>query len=339
MLPLVSCQMQRQAAGVSVYTNEDYHFRFTRPSVFSAVELVENEEDDDECDIFFKDPEGGRVITLSCKFNPNDNFYEYATENGFDKDKITSVNQNTFIYDDRESNEPSYYLISATKRMIFKAEYKYTDKDSADDKAVCDSLSFEFDIYANTPKKNPLLSDKIYLLSDKFSIRIPANVSCKLLPEQENEPSVETDENGEEIHVPSPYTSVTASGKYYTASVITSPSETAFLKLSDVTEQMALVIDSKHITEVSDDLVSNLSLSKGELLSSAEGNYIFIPFTCVYNGNEGYGAYAAGYTQSGYFYEYTYACSNNAPDGEAEQFRQMLGSISFSEKQSQNTGD
>ncbi len=341
MLPITSCQIKRQVTGVSVYTNEDYHFKFTRPAVFSAVELVENPEDDDECDIFFKDIEGGRVITLSCKFNPNDNFYEYATENGFDKDKITSVNQNTFIYDDRENSEPAYYLISATKRMIFKAEYKYSDKDSADDIAVCDSLAFEFDIYANTPKKNPLLSSEIYLYEDNFSLRIPANASYKLSPEQENEPTAETDENGEEIHTPSPYTSVTAENKYYTASYNISPSETAFLKLSDITEQMALVIDKEHIAEVSGGLVSELSLSKGELLTCAEGNYIFIPFNCTYNGKACYGAYAAGYSQSGYFYEYVYACANDTPSGEAEQFRQMLQSTSFSgnQNQNQNTGE
>ena len=329
MMPLVSCQMQRSTSGTSVYTNEDYHFKFTRPAAFSAVELVENEEDADECDIFFKDPEGGRIITLSCKFNPNENFYEYATENGFAKDKITNVNQNTFIYDDRENNEPAYYLISATKRMIFKAEYKYADKDSEDDKAVCDSLKFEFDTYANTPKKNPLLSDKIFLYEDKFSLKVPANTAYKLLPEQESEPTVETDESGEEIHRASPYTSIVANGKYYTASYDFAPSETAFLKLADITEQMALVIEREHIIEVADGLISDLDLSKGQLLTSAEGNYIFIPFTCTYKGGESYGAYAAGYSSDGYFYEYTYACQNEAPDGEAEQFRQMLQSASF----------
>ena len=328
-IPLASCSSGKAPTGTSVYTHEGYHFRFTRPAVFSEVELIENEEDDDECDIFFKDPVNGRVITLSCKFNPNDNFYEYATENGFDKDKITSVNQNTFIYDDRNSSEPSYYLISATKRMIFKAEYKYTDKESAEDRSVCDSLEFEFDLYANTPKKNPLLSDKIYLYEDKFSLQVPANISYKLLPEQENEPSVETNEKGEEIHKASPYTSVTASGKYYTASYDIAPSEKAFLKLEDITEQMALVIDKEHISEVSDGVIKSLSLSKGELLACSEGNYIFIPFTCIYNGNAGYGAYAAGYSSDGYFYEYAYACANDAPEGETEQFRQMLQSVCF----------
>jgi hypothetical protein len=120
-----------------------------------------------------------------------------------------------------------------------------------------------------------------------------------------------------------------ANGKYYTASYDFAPSETAFLKLADITEQMALVIDREHIIEVADGLISDLDLSKGQLLTSAEGNYIFIPFTCTYKGVESYGAYAAGYSSDGYFYEYTYACQNDTPDGEAEQFMQMLQSASF----------
>lgn len=333
-LPLSSCSTRRQVTGVSVYTHEGYHFSFTRPAVFSDVELIENEEDDDECDIFFRDPEGDRVITLSCKFNPNENFYAYATENGFDKDKITSVNQNTFIYDARDSDNPEYYLISATKRMIFQAEYKYEDKNSTADREVCDSLKFEFDIYANTPKQNPLLSEKIYLFEDKFSIKVPANAVCKLLPEADEPTSEETapetaETTGEEERVPSAYTSITASGNHYTASYKLASSEEAFLQLGEITEQMALAIESPRITEVSDGMITDISVSKSELLSCAQGNYIFISFTCTYNGNSSYGAYGAGYSASGYFYEYAYACSNDAPSGESEQFRQMLQSVTF----------
>ncbi len=329
VLSLASCSIRRQTTGVSVYTHDEYHFSFTRPADFSEVETVENEENSDECDIFFKDPETDRVITLSCKFNPNENFYEYATQNNFDKNKITCVNQNTFIYDERDSVTPSYSLISATKRMIFKAEYKYSDKESTVDRDVCDSLAFEFDVYANTPKQNPLLSDKIYLYQDKFSVKIPANADYKLSPEEEQNSSAAADDSDDETHIPSPYTDITAIGKHYTASYKLAPSEKAFLKLGDITAQTALVIEKTHITEVSGGLITDLSLSKGQLLTCSQGNYIFIPFTCMYNGNASYGAYAAGYSSEGYFYEYTYACTNNAPDGETEQFTQMLQSVTF----------
>ena len=327
VLSLASCSIRRQTTGVSVYTHDEYHFSFTRPSAFSEVEIAESEENSDECDIFFKDPESDRVITLSCKFNPNGNFYNYATQNGFDKSKITCVNQNTFIYDERDSDIPSYSLISATKRMIFKAEYKYSDKENTADRNVCDSLEFEFDIYANTPKQNPLLSEKIYLYQDKFSVKIPANTNYKLSPEQVPDNSDIADDS-EEV-APSPYTDITATSKYYTASYKIAPSEKAFLKLADITAQMALVIEKAHITEVSGGLITDLTLSKGELLTCSQGNYIFVPFTCTYNKNAGYGAYAAGYSTDGYFYEYTYACANDAPDGESEQFRQMLQSVTF----------
>ena len=327
VISLASCSIRKQTTGVAVYTHDEYHFSFTRPAVFSEVESLESEENSDECDFFFKNPENGRVITLSCKFNQYKNFYEYATQSGFDKNKITCVNQNTFIYDDRDSNSPSYSLISATKRMIFKAEYKYSDKQSTADRDVCDSLGFEFDVYANTPKQNPLLSEKIYLYQDKFSVKIPANANYKLSPEQVPDNSDIADDSEEEA--PSPYTDITATTKHYTASYKIAPSEKAFLKLADITAQMALVIEKAHITEVSGGLITDLTLSKGELLTCSQGNYIFVPFTCTYSKNAGYGAYAAGYSADGYFYEYTYACANDAPDGESEQFRQMLQSVAF----------
>ncbi len=332
ILQLVSCSRGVTALPPSTYTNEDYHFSFTRPGEFSAVELVENEENTNECDIFFKDPDTDRTIVLSCKFNPEDDFYSYMTSSRFDKSKITCVNQNTFIYDDRSSSSPSYSLISATKRMIFTAKYEMEGSASREDIAVCDAMAFEFDIYANTPKLDPMLSDTIYLYEDTFSLKIPANAEYKLLPEQEITPpdtSADTSTDEEDTHIPSPYTSVTVKNKYYTAKYLLSSPSDAPLSSEKITEETAKAVMSDEIAGFSDTLISGVTLKKAELLSSEEGDYIYVPFTCVYGNGVSYGAYIMGYSHTGVFYKYVYACTNNAPTGESDRFKGMLESAVF----------
>lgn len=334
IIQFVSCGRSTQELAPLTYVNEDYHFSFTRPGEFSSVELIENEEDNDECDIFFKDPDTDREIVLSCKFNPEESFYAYMTSSRFDKDKITCVNQNTFIYDDRDSKKPSYSLISATKRMIFTAEYEF-DKDSAEDEAgICEIMAFEFDIYANTPKLDPMLSDPIYLYNDTFSVKIPANAQYTLLPEQEptapeTEDTEESETDEDETPLPSPYTAVIVKNRYYAAKYSLSSSSDALISADDVTEDTAKAVSTSEIETFFDTLVSGVVIQKAELLSSEEGAYIFIPFNCTYGNSASYGAYVMGYSHTGTFYNYAYVCTNDAPSGESDRFKGMLESAIF----------
>lgn len=332
ILQLVSCSEGAKPLPPSTYVNEDYHFSFTRPGEFSSVELVESEENSDECDIFFKDPDTDRMIVLSCKFNPEDDFYSYMTSSRFDKNKITCVNQNTFIYDDRSSSSPSYSLISATKRMIFTAKYEMEGSASREDIAICDAMAFEFDVYANTPKLDPMLSGTVYLYEDMFSLKIPANAEYKLLPEQEAvtpDTSTDTSDGEEDTHVPSPYTSVTVKNRHYTAKYSLSSPNDAALSPEKITEETAKAVTADEITEFSDTLISGVTLKKAELLSSEEGDYIYVPFACVYGNGASYGAYIMGYSHTGVFYKYVYACQNSAPEGESDRFKGMLESAVF----------
>lgn len=329
IFPLASCTAARTSdSGVSVYTNEDYHFKFTHPSSFSFKEFIESEEVADECDILFTGQEDD-VITLSCRFNPEKTLHDYAKSKKFLPQNMTSVTPASFIYDMRDSDTPYYLIVSATKRMVVTAEYKYSDKNDEKRRSLCDDLKFEFTTYANVPGDNRFLSGDIYIADGKFSLNIPANATYELSPE----PNGEIPEELEKGEDPQKYknancTDIDVFAKYYTAGF--RAVEGSKSHFNDVlTDSDAEKTDASFISSLCGDKISNISISEKRLLEDKEkGFYICVNYTCEYNGEKGFGAYIAGYNEYT-FYEYAYACRNDTPKGEQTQLFDLLASAEF----------
>lgn len=318
--------------GVSVYHNEDYHFKFYYPSAFRFTDLIENEEVDDECDITFDGGKHGEML-LTCRFNKQKNLHDYAKANNFLPENITSVTPSSFIYDMRNADKPYYLIVSATKRMVVTARYEYSDKDDEQKRNFCDSMAFEFTTYANVPRENRFLSDEIYMANGNFSLKIPANATYSLSPA----PSGQIPEDIEKNENTTKYenancTDIDVLAKYYYAHYrIVDASLSEFgnpLSTADADKVNASIISS-----LANNKISDIKITQAKLINPAEDNaYIYVSYTCKYNGKDGYGAYISGYNGK-QFYEYCYVCQNDAPNGEKTQFEDLLSNAEFSKQE------
>lgn len=313
---------ERSGSEMSVYSNGDYHFEFTHPSSFSLKETIENEEDDDECDFIFKDSED-RQITISCKFNQYDDLYEYVKGNSFNTKKITSLTPASFIYDMRDDKKPMYMIVAATKRMVVTTSIELDAQDTQG-LELCDKLSFVFTEYANVPRENRFLSDDITLYQKHLSLNIPANAEYTLYPEPAQIP--DGVENVEEFDANAACDAIDILATHYAASYKINVRSSSPYANDGLTSHGANSVQPEYISELTNGAVSGAVFRDGSLMDGELGAYIYAPFVCEYNGEQCYGAYISGFYGELY-YEYAYACANSAPDGEREQFEDLLASL------------
>ena len=320
---LVCCQRaESSSSDLSVYENEDYHFKLTYPSAFSLKETVEFEENSDECDFIFKDG-NDRQITVLCRFNPYKNLYTYVKESKLNIKNITSLTSASFIYDMKNDEKPFYQIIAATKRMVVTVDFRFDQQDPSAEQ-ICEKLSFVFTEYANVPRENRFLSDDVSINASHLSVNIPANAEYTLYPEPAKMP--DDIQNEEEFDANKDCTDLDIYSNYYASSYRMTDRSLSPYASSGLTSQGANSVDAEYVRTLSDERIDNITFSQGKVLDGPFGAYIYAPFTCEYNKKASYGAYIAGFFGDLY-YEYAYSCNNDAPDGECEQFKSLLASL------------
>lgn len=324
---------------LTVYENDDYNFEFTYPSLFKTVTVTDSTENKDESVIEFK-LDDTDYITMYCMYNPEDDFYSFMKAKNFDTELMYSVNPNVFVYDRRNPDigeKPAYYLIGCTRRMVYITEYTF-NKGNDVAYAVCDRLSFDFTYYANTPKENASLSSEIVLAGGYLKLRLPGNAVLDFYPKPENtetttQAAASGTESGEET-AEEPvsyltYSKVVASGREYIGAFYANAVSYRFTS----EELQSGVLDAAYqslISVLTEETIKNAQVDEKAVYRTASGSsYSILTFTCTYNGHECSGTVMAGYGARGQYFEFVYAISDDAPDGEFTNYSDMLESISM----------
>ena len=331
----VSCsrlnRFRGEAPVISKYVNEDYHFTLTRPSAFSEIVETPSEENADEYHIDLKKSETD-LISIDIVYKKAQDLNEFAELYCPDKSRIIPLGTNHFAYDQRECpsyQKPAYYIYASTKRMLYIIKYEYEHGDeNADD--VVDSLTFEFDIYANLPKDNAFLSPPYYFASSRMWICVPADATVKFYPNPDTVPQVYVDEETGKVIRPlvSLYQQLIATADKYMLSAgmpFTSRYTAEALDAEGIDGQL-----TETIKEITDGKVINIKISdKSEKRESEKARYRIMNFSCLYNGNLCSGTVTAGYTTLGKYFEYVYVIADDANEAVFRNYDDMIHSIRF----------
>ena len=341
LLPcLISCSRLSSLRGekpkTTKYTNSDYHFSLIYPTVFSEIKEIPSQENGDEYRIELKRSDND-LIYIDITYKKAANLYEFAELSGFEKDKIKPLSMtefdhsvNSFSYDKRDcpaDEKPAYYIYASTKRMLYTVGYEFEHGDKNAD-GVCESLVFDFDIYANVPKDNQFLSPGYEIYNKTSSISVPANYDVKLYPDPENVPSVTVDEESGEVIRPS----------YAEYNKIEAYSDLGYLVLSlstDVDFNMQQLAsdetDAKmkpFASQLGGEQISNIEFAeKGSYMVENSVTYRKIYFTCIYNEKEASGTLTVGFTGGFRYFKSLYVIADSAEGAERLCFEDMLHSV------------
>ncbi len=341
---LCACSAGRDEEIKSVsYVDEEYHFTLKYPSNFSKPNKEELDEDGDEA--MYTLTSGDEKITLSCMFNTEDSFYDYinayTNKNKYNKNNITFKNASSLVLDCREEKKPTYYIISATKRMIYTLEYALVGEATEAYNKKCELLDFEFSLYANVPKDNDSLSDPVTLNNGAFDIRIPANCTYTLTPALDEIPyktvEVEEETDGEkykkEIQIvdTDKYNGIFAYTDMYAVYTGSYTEQNAVAARSEV-QNNSIEFDAQRIAELLGGKITACEASdSGEVRENNEKTYVIFNFKCKFGKTDCTGTYMIGYAENGSCFEYAYLKKPKTPTGEAQQLYDMLASADFPE--------
>ena len=343
LLPcLLSCSripfLNRNKQEKAKYTNADYHFSLTYPSYFSEIVETESTENKDEFTIEIKNTDTD-VIKIEITYKKADDLYHFAVLSDFEKNKIKPVYMeefpdqvNCFIYDKRECpsyEKPTYYLFASTKRMLYTVSYSFERGDENADK-VCDTLGFEFDMYANVPKNSQFMSPRYIIAGGYASVSVPADATVRLYPDPWSVPSITADpETGEVIR---------PDYKKYNKLEATSKSSYFLINLPDevkgsLADMASAEFDEKMKAAVSELAGARISRAEFEVAGTftKEGNvnYRKLYFTCLYNGSPASGTVVIGFTGVLRYFENIYVVINDASPADTQNYKNMLSSLAI----------
>lgn len=329
-------RLRPKKAEITTYTNSDYHFTLTYPSRFSEIKEIPSEENGDEYRIELRRNDTDMIV-VDIKYKTASNLYEFAEISGFDKSKITPLSMsvfpnaiNSFSYDLRQCapyEKPSYYIYASTKRMLYTVSYTY-DKNDENGPAVCDTLAFEFDIYANVPKESQLMSPLYYFAAGYVSVSVPADNTVNFYPNPDHAPAVVADPETGEITKPmyTAYNRITAKSDYsYFALDVP---ETTSVSLNDLSgdsfdDNMAAIL-----SELAGADITNAKLNaKGTFSRERMVNYRKLYFTCYYNGKPASGTIMVGYTAMLKYFRNVYIVSDDATAAQRVNYESTLKSL------------
>lgn len=339
---LCSCSVNRHEEIKSVsYSDDEYHFVLKYPSDFSKPKKEELDEDGDEA--MYTLTSGEEKITLSCLFNTEDSFYDYINDyinkNKYNKNNITFKDASSLVLDCRKEKKPTYYIISATKKMIYTLEYALVGEDKEAYNKKCELLDFEFSLYANVPKDNDSLSEPVSLNNGMFDIRVPANCTYTLTPELDEVPyktvEVEDEVDGEKIKKDvevvdtDKYNGIIAYTDTYVVYAGSYTGQNAPITQENV-KNNSLELGAEYVTKLLGDKITACKVNDGgEVRENNNKTYIIVNFECSFGKTDCTGTYMIGYAENGACFEYAYLKKPNAPEGEAQQFYDMLSSADF----------
>ena len=341
LLPcLISCSrlnaLRREKPKTTKYTNSDYHFSLVYPSSFSEIAEIPSTENGDEYRIELRRNKDD-IIYIDITYKKATNLYEYAELYGFEKDKIKPLSMkefdqsvNSFSYDKRDcpaDEKPAFYIFASTKRMLYTVGYEFEHGDKNAD-GVCESLEFEFDIYANVPKENQFLSPAYEIYNKTSSISVPADYDVRLYPDTDNVPAVRVDEETGEVIRPS----------YALYRKIEAFSDIGFLSLLlpdgveyNLQQLAADDTDEKmkpSVTELGGDKLSNVEFAeKGSYKVENSVTYRKIYFTCIYNGKAASGTLTVGFTGGFRYFKSLYVLADEADGADRLCFEDMIHSM------------
>lgn len=341
LLPwLVSCSriaaLRGEKPKTAKYVNSDYHFSLVYPSYFSEIKEIPSEENGDEYRIELRH-NANDLIYIDITYKKANNLYEYAELSGFEKSRIKPLSMkefkhstNSFSYDKRDcpSNEkPAYYIFASTKRMLYTVGYEFEHGDKDADN-VCDTLKFEFDIYANVPKENQFLSWEYAIYLKTCSVRVPADYEVKFYPSPELVPKVTVDKETKEVIRPdySSYRMIEASsGKgYFVLSLPDNIEYSLQQLLEDETDEKMKPSVS---TLCGGKLSSVVFAEKGSGRTENSVTYRKLYFTCIYNGKPASGTLTAGFTSGFRYFKSVYLICDDATEAERLCYEDMLHSM------------
>lgn len=341
LLPLmISCSklpfLNRGKSDITKYVNEDYHFSLTYPSYFSTVKEIPSEENGDEYRIEISHNQTD-LIYVDISYKKAADLYEFAELFGLEKEKIKPLSMkefekstNSFSYDKRDcpdNEKPAYYIFASTKRMLYTVCYEYERGNKNADK-VCDTLHFEFDVYANVPKENQFISPGYSINQNNASVSIPADYSVKLYPSPESVPVVTVDEESGEVIRPdySAYKSIEAAS--VTGYFILSFEKDNALSLQQLTEDAADDVMKSSFADICGAELSDITFEeKGVYKAANSTTYRRIYFTCVYNGSQASGTFTAGYTAGSRYFNAIYLLSDDSSDAQRLCYDDMIHSM------------
>lgn len=341
LLPfMISCSriaaLRGEKPKTTKYTNSDYHFSLVYPSYFSEIKEIPSEENKDEYRIELIHNKSD-MIYIDITYKKATNLYEYAVLSGFEKDRINPLYMdefehsiNSFSYDKRECpsyEKPSYYIFASTKRMLYTVGYEFEHGDKNGD-AVCESLKFDFDIYANVPKENQFLSPEYGIYLKTSSVSIPADYNVSLYPHPESAPVLRVDEETGETVYPdySLYRSIEAySQNGYL--ILTLP-DAAELNMQQLTEDETDMTVKSYLTDLCGNKLANVKFEDmGSYRAENSVTYRKIYFTCLYNGKTASGTLCAGFTGGFRFFKSVYVITDDADTANRLCFEDMLHSM------------
>lgn len=341
LLPsLISCSrlnsLRTEKPKTTKYTNSDYHFSLVHPTVFDEIKEIPSQENGDEYRIELIRNKTD-LIYIDITYKKAANLYEYAELSGFEKDKIKPLSMkefdhsvNSFAYDKRDcpaDEKPAYYIFASTKRMLYTVGYEFEHGNKEADN-VCESLVFEFDIYANVPKDDQFLSPAYEIYDKTSSVCIPADYNVKLYPDPESVPAVTVDEESGEVIRPSyaQYKKIEADS--LNGYFILSFPESVEYNLQQLPSEETDEIIKSALTELCGDKFCSVVFADGGSYRVENSvTYRKIYFTCVYNGKEASGTLTVGFTGGFRFFKSVYAIADSADGAQRLCFEDMLHSM------------
>ncbi|MBQ7699949.1 MAG: hypothetical protein IJT49_06370 [Clostridia bacterium] len=318
------------------YTNSDYHFSLVYPSYFSEIKETPSQENGDEYGIELINNKND-VIYIDISYKKASNLYEYAELSGFEKDKITPLSMdefehsvNSFAYDRREcpaDEKPAYFIFASTKRMLYTVKYEFERGDKNADN-VCETLKFDFDIYANVPKDNQFISPAYGIYNKTCYVSVPADYTVKLYPDPDNVPAVTVDEETGEVIRPnySAYRRMQAYSEYgYFMLDLPENIEFSMPQLvSDETDDKL----KPSVIELGDGKLTSISFEdKGSYKVENSVTYRKIYFTCIYNGKAASGTLTVGFTSGFRYFKSVYLIADDVTAAERQCYDDMLHSM------------
>ncbi len=337
---LCSCSLTQVFNSETVkasYTDDEYKFKITFPSTFSGPDMKYLDEDENEVEYRFTN--GEDLILLTCLFNKEKNFYDYITKNGFEKQYIEFKNAHSFIYDKTGTDKPEFKIVMATKKMIYTLDYSSPEIGSEEYMSNLKFVDVDFTEYANVPASNATLSAPISLAEQTLSVQVPADCEYVFTPRLEEIPyktvEVETEENGEKVKKEEQvvdtdkYRGILISNSEYICAFSSPDKESVPFTKENINQDTAAILTVDKATEMLSGMATELiSNNDGDFRTNDGKNYLILTFKCKVNGAVYDGTYSVGYTESGNYFEYTYA-KGDLDEGEENQFMDVIGSIVY----------
>ena len=315
---LVKYIKNEEPSKIVKYVNEDYHFTLTHPSEFSKVEEKKREDNDDEITIKLMASEEDFInIDIRYKNEEKDSsasLYDYIIGKEFDKQRLVFLSTNSFAYDDRESEEPAYYIYAGTKRMIYIISYAHRT-DNENEQSVIDSLEFSFDEYANLPKENAMLSPPYKYAYGLCTFKALANADVSF----DFEPTYDENGAGDYRYC----RKLTAEAQKYKA-VFSCPLMARYNYFDFDTVDLNVVAPTL-LEELCPGL-ENIEFDEAAENKIASKKYKIINFSCTYNGEYAFCSLSIGFSTLNYF-ENVCIITDTATDAEIRNFTDMIESF------------